>query len=169
MDLLCHRTHAVALIGKAERLHEVPAGKIRHAHIAHLAAALQLIERLERLLERCLPIPFVQLVQVDIIGLEPRERCFAGAHQVMAGGTAIVGPLPHRKARLGGDQHVVTARTDGLTQDLFGHAARIDIGRVEQIDAGLDASIHLAAGTGQIGIAGLGEEALATECHGARA
>ena len=99
---------------------------------------------------------------------EPLQAGLAGADQMMARGPAVVRPLAHGKARLGGDQHAALALApQRLADDLLRGAGRIDIGRVDQIDPGIDAEIDLPARLLHADIAHLGEVPLAAHGHGA--
>jgi hypothetical protein len=77
-----------------------------------------------------------------------------------------LGPLAHRIARLGSDEHAALARAaERLADNFFRSAGGIDIGGVDQIDAGINDKIDEAAHVGEPNIADLGEAALAPESH----
>src|ERR1700689_2118480 len=119
MNLLRYRAPESVPLGVPERLHQMPAGEIRDADIAHLAAAHELIERSKRLIERRESVPFVQLVEIDVVGFEPGQTGFAGANQMVARCTSIIRPLSHRKSCLGCDQHLRASAGECLTEDFF--------------------------------------------------
>ena len=127
-----------------------------------------MLEGAERLLERRLPIPLVELVEVDVIGAEPPQAGLAGPDEVMAGEARVVRPVAHRKARLGGEDDVVTAGPKRLTDDLLRLAHRVDVGRVDHVDPGLESQVDLAPGLLHAAGADLGERAAAAEPHRAQ-
>ncbi len=53
-----------------QRLHQVPARKIRAAHVANLAGGHQIVEGAEGLFDRCGSVEAVKLKQVDIVRTE---------------------------------------------------------------------------------------------------
>ena len=167
MDLLADKTLAMLSRADAERLHDMPAGKIGAADIAHLAMAHEHIKRFHGFFQRCETIPFVQLIEVDDIGLQPLQARLAGAHQMMARRSGIVWPFAHREAGLGCKQHALAALADDLTDDFLGDTLRINIRRIDQVDAGIQRHIDELAGFSNAEVAdGLGP-ALAAKGHGA--
>ena len=108
-----------------------------------------MVERVQRLLERRLAVPLVELVEVDPVGAEPLEARLAGGDQVMAGIAAVVRPVAHRKARLGGEKHVGALLAERLADDLLRRAGGIDVGGVDQVDAGVEADGDLTLGFGE--------------------
>ena len=67
VDLLADEALEAVPLGDAERLHELPARVVRAADVADLARADEVVERLERLLERRDAVPLVHLVEVDVV------------------------------------------------------------------------------------------------------
>ena len=65
VDLLADEPLTVFGCADSQRLHDVPARVVGAADIADFAMAHQRIERLQRLFERCLAIPFMHLIEVD--------------------------------------------------------------------------------------------------------
>jgi hypothetical protein len=107
----------------------------------------------------------VHLVEIDDVGLEPLEARFRLLDDMEAGEPVIVGAVADLEANLGGDHGALAALLGhDLADDLFGDAAIVDIGGVEQIDTGIEAQVDLALGAGDVGIADLGA---AAEGHGA--
>ena len=139
VDLLADEAREAHAVGHRERLHDVPAGVIRAADVADLAGTDEVVERGQRLLERRLAVPLMELVEVDPVGLEPLEARLAGGDQVMARIAAVVRPGAHREAGLGGDQHVAALLAQRLADDLFGRAGGIDVGGVDHVDPGVEA------------------------------
>ena len=61
------------------------------------------MEGLERLLDRGLVVPAVDLVEVDVVGAEPSEARVDRAEDVLAGEAAVVRARTHRPVDLGGE------------------------------------------------------------------
>jgi hypothetical protein len=67
----------------------------------------------------------------------PSRRRLASAPRMMwcRERPASFGPVAHRHPHLGGDQHLFAVRAERLAEDLLGEAGRVDVGRVDQVDA----------------------------------
>ncbi len=140
MNLLADEALAVFERTDAECLHDVPAGIVGAADIAHLALAHERIERFHGFLEWRLTVPFMNLVKVDHVGLQTLQARLAGVDQVMARQASVIGTGAHREARLGGDEHAVLALSaENFADDLLAGAGRIDVRRIDQIDARIQA------------------------------
>jgi len=77
----------------------------------------------------------------------------------------VVGAVAHRHARLCGDEDAVAASLERLADELLGQAGRVDVGGVDQVDARVEAAVDLAAGAGEIGVAGVGEDTATAKRH----
>ena len=158
------------LFRNRQRLHQVPAGEVRAADVADLAGAHQIVERAQHLLDGRQGVEAVQLIEVDVVGAQPPQAGLDGPNQVMARRADVVGPRAGAKRPLGGDDHLIAAALDRLAQDLLGHAARVDVGRVEHGEAGFEADIDEPRGLGHVAVApGLEELVAAAERAGAEA
>ena len=81
-----------------------------------------------------------------------------------------LGPGPDAEGPLGGDEHLVAAALDRLAEDLLGQPARVDVGRVEHRQPGVEADVDEPRGLGDVARApGLEELAAAAERAGAEA
>jgi hypothetical protein len=69
---------------------------------------------------------------------------------VVAGEAGVVRAGSHREAHLGGDQPIVPSSLDGLTDDLLGTAAEVDVGGVDEVDAVVAAQVQLSLGRGPV-------------------
>ncbi len=65
---------------------------------------------------------------------------------MVTGEAGVVRPAAHRHPYLGGHQHLVPAAAQDLAQDLLGQAAGVHVGGVDEVDPGVQAHVHLAAG-----------------------
>jgi hypothetical protein len=85
----------------------------------------------------------VDLIEVDVVGLQPSQARLARFDDVLAARAQIVHARTCRAEALGGDQHVLTAILRYLTKDLLGLASAVDIGGVEQVHARIETHIDL--------------------------
>ena len=138
-------------------------GEVRAADRSHLAAADQIGQRGERLLEVDGVVRTVRLVQVDVVGPQPTERVLDGAHDPSAGVAAPVRVGAHRSVELRGQDHVVATAGERLADELFGAALRVSVGRVDDVDARIDGSMHDADGVPLVAVP---DAAVRAEHHG---
>ena len=87
-----------------------------------------------------------------IVGAEPLERRFdrrahGGGRQPL-----VLDGVSHGAPGLARQDDVLAARTEGAAEDLFRSALVVDVGRVEKIDAGVQAPIDHARGFLEIGL-----------------
>ena len=167
VDLLAHVALGAESIGDRERLHEVPAREVRAADVAHLALADQRVERLDRLLDRGLPshscIWYRSMWSIRAGAGSPRTR-----DDVLAREPRVVRPVPHRKARLGRDEQPVAPALDRRAEDLLREPAGVDVGGVDEVDAGVQAASTMRRAPPASVDADLLELAAATERHRAQ-
>src|SRR5205085_5439393 len=105
--------------------------------------------------------------EVDVVGVQPPQARLATADHVVPGQARVVGPRTHRHAHLGGDQHAIAVLAERLPEALLGQPGRVDVGGVDEVDAGLAGQVDLGAGAVDVdGADGLGP-AGASEAHGA--
>ena len=92
----------------------------------------------------------MDLIEVDIVSLETAETGFDGIHDVSAGGAYVVAAGAHAAEDLGGENDVLAGDVqvlEGLAECLFAFAFRVDIGRVKEIDAGIDGGFNEFVGS----------------------
>ncbi len=168
VDLLAHVALRAEAIGDRERLHEVPAREVRAADVADLPLTDERVERLDRLLDRGLPVPLVHLVEVDVVDPEAPQAVVAGAHEVLTRETRVVRSVPDREARLRRDEQSIAPPLDRCPDDLLGDAARVDVGGVDDVDTGVQAAIDEKPRAAPVGGSDLLEVSAATEGHRAQ-
>ena len=95
------------------------------------------MQRLERLLDRRVVVPAVDLVQVDVVGAEPAQAGVDLGHDRLARQPGAVRARAHPAVDLGGDHDFVAPREVGqrTADDLLAGAVRVDVGGVEEVDA----------------------------------
>jgi hypothetical protein len=127
-------------IGRVQRLGELPRVHRRRADVARLAGLDDVVERLERLLDRRAVVPAVDLVEVDVVHAQAAKAVVDLGHDRSAGQAAAVGALMHLAVDLGGDHHLVAPGEVGqrVAEDLLAGAGRVDVGGVEEVDALLE-------------------------------
>ena len=82
----------------------------------------QVGERGERLLDVGVRVGAVDLVEVDVVGLQAAQRVLDRAHDPAPRVAPLVGVVAHRAADLGGEHDVVAAALERLADDLLGLA-----------------------------------------------
>ena len=102
-----------------------------------LAGAHDVVQRLERLLDRHVVVPAMDLVEIDVVGAEPLQAGVDLGQDRLARQAGAVRPLAHAAVDLGRDHHLVAPREveQRAADDLFAGAVRIDVGGVEEVDA----------------------------------
>ena len=94
-------------VDDAERHLELLDARVGDAHPAHLARVLELLEGADRLGVGHGRIGPVELVEVDHVGLERRQRRLARGADVLRAARRAPSPGPRGCGRLGGDDHAV--------------------------------------------------------------
>ena len=138
-----HRLEAgkALAVGYAQRLGDAPGLPVGNADIAHLAAGDEVVERPQRLVDRRHRVGAVQLVEIDMIGLQPLQAAIDRVHDVAARGAALVGALAHGAMDLGGDHDIRPLDAEipeRLAEQSLGGAEGVDVGGIEEVDAGGD-------------------------------
>jgi AraC-like DNA-binding protein len=73
--------------------------------------------------------------------LTAAQAVFHLAHDPSPRTAPLVRFLAHRHAELGGDDQIVPAALDGPADDLLGLTAGVDVGGVDDVDAGLERAV----------------------------
>ena len=142
-------------VGDHHHLGELVGRHGRAADVAHLARAHELVERVHGLFHRRVRIEPVDLVDVDVIGLQAPELLVDRGHQMLAAGADIVGDRALADADLG-RQHDVLA-LDHLHErgahDLLGAAGIVVVGGVEEGDADIERALEVGRRLGLVELA----------------
>jgi hypothetical protein len=130
-----------------QRLSELPRMHRRCSKIARLAGLDDIVQRLERLLDRRVIIEAMDLIEIDVIGAEPPQARVDLGHDRPARQAGPVRARAHPPVHLGRDHDLVAAREilQRPAEDLLAGAVRIDIRRVEEIDASLQGPLDEGA------------------------
>src|SRR5207244_3273091 len=93
-------------------------GEIAAADLPHLARGHELVERIERLVERRGLVREMQLVEIDAVGPEPPERVVTRARDV-GGARPALAFVVDRSAELGGDERSIAATGQRPAEELL--------------------------------------------------
>jgi hypothetical protein len=104
----------------------------------------QVIQRREGFLQRRHEIEAVDNVEVDVVGAQTLETVLAALDDVVPAQAHVVDICAHATAHLGGQHHMVALALQCLAENFLRLAVRIDIGRIEKVDAAVDCDIHEA-------------------------
>ncbi len=134
-------------VGEVERLGELPRVHRRRAQVAGLARLDDVVQRLERLLDRCVAVPPVNLQQVDVVQSQPAERVVDLGEDRLPGQSPAVGPGTRLAVDLGGDDRrlAVGEVAQRPAQDLLTRSVGVDVGGVEEVDARVDRTLDQRA------------------------
>jgi len=126
---------------------DLASGEGGGADVADLALADEVGEGAEGLLDVGVGARPVDLVEVDVVGLEAAQGVFDGADDPAPRAALPVGVVAHGAVELGGEDDVVAASLDGFSDDLFGFASGVDVGGVDEVDAGVEGGVDDAGWT----------------------
>ena len=123
-------------VGQVERLAELPGEHRRGADVAGLARLHDVVQGLQRLLDRRLVVPAVDLVQVDVVGAEPPEARVDLRQDRLPRQAPAVRALPRREEHLGRDHHLVPPGevAERPAEDLLARAVGVGVRGVEEVD-----------------------------------
>src|ERR1051325_8065028 len=156
-------------VGRVLHLRELPREHARGAEVAGLAGFDDVVQRLERLLDRRVMVEAVDLKEVDVLHAEAAEGGVDGVHDVLAGEAAAVRTLADLEEALRGD-HRFLARgqlAQRAADDFFAHAARVHVRGVEEVDARLEGALE--EGTRRVFVEDPGAPRAGAVGHGAEA
>src|SRR4029077_16018086 len=103
----------------------------------------QLSQGTNRFLDGCVRVDAVLVVQVDVVGAEPRQRALHGDPDAgrAAVETALCAPGVRDEAELGGEHDLVPAVPDGPADELLVVIRAVDLGGVEEGDAEVEGPV----------------------------
>ena len=122
-----HRDEPLEALGRRGpgRVRDLPPVEVRAADVAHLALVDQLGQRSERLRDRRHVVGPVQLVEVDVVGLQPAQaRLHRAADVATRAAYAVVLAVRalHVHPELGGHDELVAATLERLPEHLLAAA-----------------------------------------------
>ena len=142
-------------VGDHHHLGELVGRHGRAADVAHLARAHDLVERVHGLLDRRVGIEAMDLVDVDVVGLQALELEVDGRHQVLAAGADVVLAVAHADADLGRQHDILALRHlhERGAHDLLGAAGIVGVGGVEEGDADIERALEIGRRLGLVELA----------------
>src|SRR5207237_649524 len=119
-----------------ERGLDLPRRPFAEAEIARLAGAYDLGQRLHRLLERRRHVVAVALVEIDVVGAQPRERIVDLLVHLLAREPAVA---VHREEELRcANVGIAPPGRENLAEELLSAPARVHVRSVEEVDPDLE-------------------------------
>ena len=147
---------------------DVPVGD---ADVADFALLDEGVEGAKGLFDGGDGVVAVDLVEVDVVGLEAVEAGVDCVHDVAAGGADVVAARAGAAEDLGGDDDLSAGDVqvlEGLAEGFFALAFGVDVGGIEEVDAGVDGGFDELVGSGLVdGADGSEEAGAAMKGHGA--
>ena len=143
-------------LGDAEGFGDLPGEPVGDADVADFALLDEGVEGAEGLFDGGDGVVAVDLVEVDVVGLEAAEAGFDGVHDVSAGGSDVVAAGAGAAVDLGGDDDVFAGDVEvleGLADGDLGFALGVDVGGVDEVDAGFDGGLDEGVGFGLVDVA----------------
>ncbi len=124
------------------------------AEVADLAGPHQVGQRSQGLVDIGLGRGAVDLIEVDVVDAEPAQAVVARGHDPAPRVPLRVGVLAHLAVHLRGEDHPVPlGLRQRLPDDLLGLAERVDVGGVDEVDAGVEGGVDDADGVVVVGVA----------------
>src|SRR5712672_1220864 len=160
-------------LGDTEGSGDLPCLPVGAADVADLSLLYQGVESAKRLFERGHGIIAVDLVQVDMVGLQTAETGLDAVHNVASRSPDIIPPRADAAIDLGRDHDILPRDVEvlqRLAENLFALALRIIVRRIKEVDAALDRCLDELIGRGLAnGTDGPEEPSAVPECHGSEA
>ena len=135
------------------RLDDLRGREGRRADRAHLARPHQIGEGRQRLLDVGVRRGPVDLVEIDVVGLQAAQRGLDRLRDPASRIALLVRIVAHRAVHLGGQHDVVAPTLQRLADDLLRLAAAIPVGGVDEVDAEIQGLVDDADAVVVIGIA----------------
>ena len=144
ISLMGHVARPAVAVGHGQRFHQMPARKVRAADVANLAGPDQSVQRVERFLDGRQRVEPVKLIQIDVVGSQPAQAGLERFQQVKPRRADIVWSRSGAKRPLGRQEHPIATAFDRLSQYGFGVPFRVNVGRVEHVQPGLERDVDHA-------------------------
>jgi hypothetical protein len=93
------------------------------------------------------------MIDVYVVDTEAAKAVFAGLDEEGTAGAEVVGLIRHGEGSFRGEEEVVPSTFDGFSQYFFGAAAAIHIGRIEEVEASVEANVDQPGGLFDLGVA----------------
>src|SRR6266404_3526892 len=160
-------------LGDAEGFGDLPCLPVGAADVTDLSLLHQGVESAERLFDRGHGIVAMDLVQVDMVGLQTAETGLHTVHNVAARSADVTPPTADAAIHLRRDHDILPRDVkvlQGLSENLLALALRVIVGRIKEVDAAVNRSLDQFISLGLAhGADGLEDPSAVPECHGSEA
>lgn len=129
---------AAGFVGGVLEFGQLPGVHGTGAEIECFAGADDVVEPVHDLVDWGVVVVTVDLVEIDVVGLEATETVVDGVVEVLAAETFVVEIIAHGVVEFGGDDDLVAGDAegfDGAAEDFFTDAEGVHVGGVEEVDA----------------------------------
>ena len=132
------------VFGDALRFHRLPGGPVAKGWVQDFALPHQVIQGAHGFFNRRVGVIMMQEIDVDAVGFQSFQALFDADLDVSPRCAGLVDIVAGAHGDFGCQDDFVAAAGDQAAEDLFGASAGIDIGAVEEVDAGFAAAMkHL--------------------------
>ena len=136
--------------GRPHRSRQLPGGGVGCPYVTDLSLPDHVVEGAQGFLDRRSRIPSVEIVDIDVVGLQTLQAFFQLLKDVVAGTTALIRAVEacawaasagNFDAHFGGDDDFAPLRglADDLTDELLGMSICVDVRRIDEVDAEIEA------------------------------
>src|SRR3984957_15657540 len=160
-------------LADAEGFGEFPCLPVGAADVADLSLLHQGVESAKRLFNRGHGIVAMNLVQIDVVGLQAAETGLHTVHNVAARSPDVIPPRADAAIDLCRDHNILPRDVEvfqRLPENLFALALRVIVRRIKEVDAAVNRRLDQFIGPGLVNGADRPEESSAVpERHGSEA
>ena len=105
--------------------------------VSPASSAHEVRQRSERLVDVGVRIEPVELVDIDVVGLQPAQRRLDRVGQPAPRTALHVHVVAHRQVRFGGEHYTVASALQRLSDDLLRLTAAVSVGGVDKVNPGV--------------------------------
>src|SRR5258705_2272808 len=160
-------------LGDAEGFGDLPCLPVGAADVANLSLLHQGVESAKRLFDRSDGIVAVDLVQIDMVGLQTAKTGLHTVHNVASRSPEFIPARADAAIVLRRDHNILPCDVkvfQRLPENLFALTLRVIVRRIKEVDAAVNRSLDQFIGPGLAnGADGLEETSAVPECHGSEA
>ena len=120
-------------------------GKIRASDFAHFSGLYRVIQHLQRVGDRRARVRTMNLIQVDGVDLKSPQTGFESRAHIFW--TGALPSFAHFHSEFRGDDRLLPAALERLSEKLFALAAAVNIGRIEKVDPRVERGIEHGRGS----------------------
>ena len=118
---------------------------VRRREVQHLPGVHEIVQGLERLVDRRLGIGVVLVIEVDPVGAQPAQADLARGFDPPPQRARFVGLVRRAGRELGGDHNVVSPTAERRAEKLLRLPAAVHLGSVEVRDPGIEGGVRRPA------------------------